>query len=122
MCRMVDTRTTLRFVILTGWRERAKGLLGTQANAPAVALAGCASVHTWGMTYPLDVALVTRGGEVLVSRRAVPPSRLVSAPGAFFALERPASDDPWPTQGSWVGLAESSRADAYDGKGELAYV
>lgn len=104
LCRMTDTRKTLRFKALSGWRERAVGLLGTNSSAGPVALCPCSSVHTWGMRYALDIALVARNGEVLKSLRAVPPCRVVSVRGAYYALERPAADGPWPKHGSWLGI------------------
>lgn len=102
---MTDARETLRFRALGGWRERAAGLLGTNDNAEPVALCPCSSVHTWGMRYALDIALVARNGEVLKSLRSVPPYRVLSVRGAYYALERPATDGPWPRHGSWLGIA-----------------
>lgn len=104
VCRMRDTASTLRFEALRGWKK-VRGLLGTDRDAGPVALCGCASIHTVGMRYPIDVALVTRGGLVLRSRRAVVPGRLVSAAGAYYALERPSAPGPWPSEGSWIGMA-----------------
>lgn len=111
LCRMVDTRVTLAFEVLSGWGARMRGLLGPRARGRNVALVGCPSVHTFGMRYPIDVALVSRMGKVLVSRRNVVPGRIVSAPGAWVALERPANEGPWPQEGSWVSLANVSNAD-----------
>lgn len=100
----------MRMRALRSRQERLRGLLGTDANADGVALCGCSSIHTWGMRYPLDVAFVTRDGEVLKSCRGVPPKRLVSAFGARYVFERPASKLPWPSVGSWVAIAEIDSA------------
>ncbi|MDO4797306.1 MAG: hypothetical protein Q4A01_04705 [Coriobacteriales bacterium] len=70
-----------------------------------MALLRCSSIHTFGMRYPIDVALVERTGKVLVSLRQVAPGRIVCASGAWVALERPSDADPWPQEGSWVSLA-----------------
>lgn len=109
---MTDSGAMLELTALGTWRERLRGLLGTGDDAGPVALCGCSSIHTVGMRYAIDVAFVTRGGEVLRSRRAVPPGRLVSAPGAFYAFERPTSQGPWPREGSWVSIARTGSADS----------
>ena len=105
LCRSTAAGKTLSFKALHSWREKLVGLLGTGEEASPVALCGCASVHTVGMAYPIDVALVSREGKVLAVRRDVPPFRLVRAPGAYYALERPCSADAWPDVGSWLAIA-----------------
>ena len=105
LCRLTDARETLRFDVVRGFRRKMVGLLGTGRDARPVALCGCSSVHTLGMRYEIDIALVARDGHVLASRRAVPPGRMMWAPGARYALERPACGTPWPHVGSWVGIA-----------------
>ena len=105
LCRSTAAGKTLSFKALHSWREKLVGLLGTGEEATPVALCGCASVHTVGMGYPIDVALVSRDGKVLAARRDVPPFRLVRASGAYYALERPCSTDAWPDVGSWLAIA-----------------
>ncbi len=102
---MTDARKTMRLRVLASVRERLRGLLGSECDAEPVVLMRCSSIHTWGMRYAIDVALIARNGRVLKAIRAVPPKRLVSAVGAYYALERPASEEAWPTAGSWVSLA-----------------
>lgn len=94
----------LELVVLSTWGERLRGLLGTGPDARAVMLLRCPSVHTFGMTYPIDVALVGELGEVLLVRREVPPREVVSHPEACCAIERPASGGPWLEEGEhlWV--------------------
>ena len=90
-----------------GFANRLKGLIGTARGAFAgvvLAFEGCGSLHTFGMSYPLDMALVDDGGLVLGSWRAVPPCKIVRAHGATLALEREASPDPWPQAGESVWL------------------
>jgi len=50
----------------------------------------CASVHTFGMRFPLDLYFLDREGAVLRVRRQVPPGRIVSCRGADAVLELPA--------------------------------
>ena len=85
---------------LVTWTQKLRGLMGTEASAEPVALMGCGSIHTCWMKYPLDVALVTAAGEVVVSRRSLPPWRLLAHRHASYVLERPASDEQWPEEGS----------------------
>lgn len=117
LCRMTDTRATLRLRALTTWWERLHGLLGTDATAGAVALCGCSSIHTFGMRYGIDVALVASNGAVLRSRRELPPRRLLWAADAEFAFERPSSADPWPAEGSWVSIARVGEREGGQGSG-----
>ena len=109
LCRMTDSGSVLDFRALTSVRERMRGLLGTDRSTEGVVLCGCSSIHTWGMGYALDVAFVSRRGEVLKSARAVPPRRLISAAGAYYVFERPASFDAWPSVGSWVSIAQKEQ-------------
>ena len=98
---------TLGFRVLSSWFERLVGLLGTGPSAQPVVLMRCGSIHTYGMAYPIDVALVGSRGEVLASERALPlaseralpPCRVFSHAVAFCAFERPASPCPWPLAG-----------------------
>ena len=115
LCRMVDSRTTLTFESLHGFVQRMRGLLGPRARGRPVALVGCSSIHTLGMRYGIDVALVSRNGKVLLSRRDVGPGRIVSARGAWLALERPAEQTSWPCEGSWVSLVERGAQTARGG-------
>ena len=50
----------------------------------------CASVHTFGMRFELDLVFLDGDGRPLPIRRAVPPRRLVSAPRRAV-LELPAA-------------------------------
>jgi uncharacterized protein len=49
----------------------------------------CASVHTFGMRFPLDLVFFDTGGEVLATERAVPPRRLRTHRRAVAVLELP---------------------------------
>lgn len=92
--------------VLRSWWRRARGLLGTRlgSGARCVLLTPCMSVHTFGMCYAIDVALVGESGEVLGSWRGLRPGRLVRARGACHALERPSTPEPWPRVGEQLGI------------------
>lgn len=84
-------------LVATGFFERLFGLLGPRApdDGRALVFPACASLHTFGMGCPVDMAFVDGGGIVRLSRRAVPPRRVVSCPGAAWAVERVASTGRW---------------------------
>lgn len=82
------------------------GLLFTDSSATPVLLVGCSSIHTWFMTYPIDVAFIDVKGRVVLSKRRIVPFRKVSVPGTYFVLERPSSMcDKWYETGDRVKFA-----------------
>jgi uncharacterized protein len=69
-------------------------LLGLAGLAVGEAGAGlllprCASVHTFGMRFDLDVLFLDRRGRPLAVSLGVPPRRLLWHPGATAVLEIP---------------------------------
>ncbi len=52
----------------------------------------CASIHTFGMRFPLDLFFFGERGEVLSVRRLVPPRRLAFCGRARAVLELPAEE------------------------------
>lgn len=100
------------FRVLSSWPERLRGLLGTDADALPVMLVRCGSIHTFGMRYPIDVALVGERGEVLAARRGLGAGKTLSHPRARCALERPAST------GDWMEEGERLRAFEVEMRGE----
>lgn len=90
--------------VLGSWTARLRGLLGTGPEACPVMLTRCGSVHTFGMTYPIDLLFVGEEGEVLKSCRNVVPREFRSCAGAFCVIERPSREDEWPEAGErlWV--------------------
>ena len=51
----------------------------------------CRSVHTCFMPYPIDVAFISRAGEVLALHEAVMPWKVIGCANAWAALERVSS-------------------------------
>ena len=102
---------TFELVVLSGWLERLRGLLGTGDDAPPVLLARCGSIHTFGMGYPIDVAFLGERGEVLRALRSVGPGRICSCSGAECVAERPASEGAWFVEGEHLWIVSVS-ADA----------
>jgi len=104
--RAFDGRRSGEFVVRVAgtFREKLEGLLRTsREEAGCLVILGCRSVHTFGMKYPLDVALVGKG-RVRRAMRAVEPGAVVYEEAASYVLERPASDDPWLLPGDKVEL------------------
>jgi uncharacterized protein len=79
------------FPVARGFKARARGLSRRdRATAgPGLLIPRCASVHTFGMRFPLDLYFLDRAGRVISVRRRVPPRRLVWQRGARSVLEIP---------------------------------
>jgi len=69
--------------------DRMRGLLGRPplARDEALLIERCASVHTLGMRYALDVAFLDAEGRVVKLSRGLKPLRFAAAAGARDALE-----------------------------------
>ena len=78
--------------VATGFRARTLGLshLDRRDAGPGLLIPRCASVHTFGMRFALDLHFLDADGTVLSSRLAVPPRRFVTHRGAAAVLEIPA--------------------------------
>jgi uncharacterized membrane protein (UPF0127 family) len=68
---------------------RARGLLGSEQllQDEGLWIQPCASVHTIGMSYPIDVVFLDKTARVLALRSAVPPRRIACVFGADSVLE-----------------------------------
>ena len=92
----------LRCRVLSGFWARLRGLLGTDPDADPVIIERCRSVHTWGMRYAIDVALVAPSGRVVASARSMAPCRVLGAREASLAIERPSRPGRWFERGDEV--------------------
>ena len=107
----------IRARYLRSHAEKLRGLIGAREGSGAVILESCRSIHTFGMRVALDVAFVDERGRVAKSLRRLPPARVAASPGAWLAIERPASDEPWPARGeSLVALTFCSTAEEGGGR------
>jgi uncharacterized protein len=77
--------------VAVGFRARLFGLAGLRRRdaGPGLLIPRCASVHTFGMRFELDLVFLDRHGGVLAVRRRVVPGRVVSCRGARAVLEIP---------------------------------
>ncbi len=71
------------------WCQRARGLLGRPApeHGKALGLQPCASIHTVGMAYPIDVVFVDQAGYVLKLYLGLSPWRMAACLSAKAVLE-----------------------------------
>jgi uncharacterized membrane protein (UPF0127 family) len=72
---LVDGRPVAPLEVADGPAARARGLLGRDGIEGALLLRPASSVHTFGMRFPIDVALCTSDLRV-IAVRTVPRSRL----------------------------------------------
>jgi uncharacterized membrane protein (UPF0127 family) len=94
LSRLPRRRILLREVpVACGWRSRLLGLslLEPEQAGPGLLIPRCASVHTFGMRFALDVFFLDASGRPLAVRRGVPPRRVVRHRGAVAVLELPAA-------------------------------
>jgi uncharacterized protein len=80
--------------VATGRWARLLGLayLDRAEAGPGLLIPRCASVHTFGMRFALDLVFLDRRGVPLAVRRGVPPRRVVFQRGAAAVLEVPAGE------------------------------
>jgi uncharacterized membrane protein (UPF0127 family) len=72
--------------------QRVRGLLGRECleDGQGLLFKNCGSLHTFFMTFPIDIIYADRKGKVLKVAPSVKPFKLVAAPmRAFYAIELP---------------------------------
>lgn len=81
--------------VARGFRQRLLGLsrLERAEVEHGFLIPHCASVHTFGMRFELDLFFLDRSGRVIDVRRRVPPRRIVWKRGASAVLEVPAGEE-----------------------------
>jgi uncharacterized protein len=77
--------------VANGFRARLLGLSGLRLEdaGAGLLLPRCASVHTFGMRFHLDLYFLDREGRLLTARYGVPPRRACWRRGAAAVLEVP---------------------------------
>jgi uncharacterized membrane protein (UPF0127 family) len=77
--------------VAVGFRARLLGLGGLERREAGAGLLipRCASVHSFGMRFELDLFFLDAAGVPLAEHRAVPPGRLLWRRGADAVLEIP---------------------------------
>lgn len=87
------------FVVYASWRQRLQGLLCTSRAHEPIMLSACHAIHTWGMSYAIDVVFLSADMHVLQAYTHVTAGRMLSCAGACAVLERPAQVAVWPHAG-----------------------
>jgi uncharacterized membrane protein (UPF0127 family) len=84
-----DPLLELNVRLADGYFSRLRGLLGRKRLEPSegLLLTRCASVHTFGMGYPLDLVFLDRSCRVIKCCEGVKPCRTASARAAYYTLE-----------------------------------
>jgi uncharacterized membrane protein (UPF0127 family) len=73
--------------------QKVRGLLGRECleDGHGLLFKHCSSLHTFFMSFPIDVVFTDRNGKVLKAASDVKPFKLVAAPlRAYYAIELPA--------------------------------
>ena len=73
--------------------QKVRGLLGRECleDGQGLIFKGCSSLHTFFMSFPIDIIFTDRSGKVLKAAAGVKPFKLVAAPlRAYYAIELPA--------------------------------
>lgn len=65
-----------RASLADGWWTRLRGLLGRSPleEGEGLVIEPCRGVHMYGMTYPIDVAMIAEDGEVVAVYRELAPN------------------------------------------------
>lgn len=90
--RTRGTRIASDALFATTARGRTRGLLGRDSMRPGEALVfpRCRQIHTLGMRFPIDVAFLSAGGEVLRVVSDLKPGRITAwVPRARTTIELP---------------------------------
>ncbi len=77
-----------RVVLATRLSSRLRGLLCSAPSNGLLLLLPCRDIHTFGMSYAIDVAFLDSHGVVVRAQRDVLPNRRLREPAAVAVLER----------------------------------
>jgi uncharacterized membrane protein (UPF0127 family) len=96
LCRLPRRRILdFEVPVACGWRSRLLGLswLAREEAGSGLLIPRCASVHTFGMRFALDLFFLDAEGRPLATRQCVPSGRVVGHRGAVAVLELPAGGE-----------------------------
>lgn len=83
--------------------SRLKGMLRKQKGADHMILMLCRAIHTWGMSYPIDVAFFDANGVVSAVYRQVMPYSRRECRDAYAVVERASDTGRWLCVGDSIG-------------------
>lgn len=93
-----------RFQIASTVSERMRGMLFREPDDITRLLVPCHDIHTFGMRHPLDVAFISKEGDVLEVHRKVSARRRIKRKGASMVAERFSQEGDWLKAGDRIRL------------------
>ena len=109
-CLPSDTFPAARVLLATRLSSRLRGLLFSPASDGLMVLLPCRDIHTFGMTYAIDVAFLDAQGMVVRAVRDVLPNRRLKCRNAVAVLERRAiPHEVWLEEGDRIALGQYRR-------------
>lgn len=93
-----------RFEISATMSERMRGMLFRKPDDVTRLLVPCHDIHTFGMRYPLDVAFISKDGDVLEVHRNVSARRRIKRREASMVAERFSKNGDWLKAGDKIRL------------------
>ncbi len=99
---------SIHAALCTSFYSRIKGLLRTNRDHGVICIYPCHAIHTFGMSYPIDVCFCDSSLVVIKTIKALKPGKRASCQGSMCVIERPAIDKPWLKVGDVVSLNISS--------------
>ncbi len=104
-----------RVVLATRLSSRLRGLLCSAPSNDLLLLLPCRDIHTFGMSYAIDVAFLDSHGVVVRAQRDVLPNRRLREPAAVAVLERYAVPrKEWLVAGDAVSLSRFQKIELPD--------
>lgn len=96
-----------RFEISASVPDRMRGMLFREPDEVTRLLVPCHDIHTFGMRYPLDVAFISKEGDVLEVHRNVSARKRLKRKGASMVAERFSQSGDWLKAGDKIRLGAS---------------
>lgn len=94
--------------LATTAKERLRGMLFRDPDDVTRLLIPCHDIHTFGMRYPLDVAFISREGQVLEVHRNVATMRRLKHKDASLVAERFSRDGEWLKEGDVIRIGSAN--------------
>ena len=88
-------------------KERLRGMLFRDPDNVTRILIPCRDIHTYGMRYPIDVAFISREGQVLEVHRNVSTKRRIRRKDASLVAERFSRTGDWLKEGDVIRIGSS---------------
>ncbi len=89
-------------IVASSWFSRVRGLFFRKKFKGSLLLVPCNDIHTYGLRRDIDVAFLTREGQVITSYVRVKSGKRLRCSNAHAVVERFSRDDTWYRAGSKV--------------------